>query len=44
VPKPYSEDLCSRVAEAVASGNTVRAVALQYNVSLALPLPPVSLK
>ena len=33
MPKPYSEDLRSRVAEAVAAGNTVRAVALQYRVS-----------
>jgi transposase len=33
MPKPYSEDLRSRVAEAVAAGNTVRAVALQYKVS-----------
>ncbi|WP_027158091.1 hypothetical protein [Methylobacter luteus] len=32
--KPYSEDLrSSRVAEAVAAGHTVRAVALQYKVS-----------
>jgi transposase len=33
MPKPYSEDLRSRVAQAVAAGNTVRAVALQYKVS-----------
>ena len=33
MPKPYSEDLRSRVAEAVAAGLTVRAVALQYRVS-----------
>jgi transposase len=33
MPKPYSEDLRSRVAEAVAAGNTVRGVALQYKVS-----------
>jgi transposase len=33
MPKPYSEDLRSRVAEAVAAGHTVRAVALQYKVS-----------
>jgi transposase len=33
--KPYSEDLRSRVAEAVVAGNTVRAVALQYHVSSA---------
>jgi transposase len=31
--KPYSEDLPNRVAEAVAAGNTVQAVALQYKVS-----------
>jgi hypothetical protein len=33
MPKPYSEDLRSRVAEAIAAGNTVRAVALPYKVS-----------
>ncbi|MCL7421468.1 MAG: hypothetical protein M8364_11250 [Methylobacter sp.] len=33
MPKPYSEDLRSRMAEAVAAGNTVRAVTLQYKVS-----------
>ena len=30
MPKPYSEDLRSRVAEATAAGHTVRAMALQY--------------
>jgi len=35
MPKPYSEDLRSRVAEAAAAGHTVRAVALQYKVSTA---------
>jgi transposase len=34
MPKPYPEDIHSR-AEAVAAGHTVRAVALQYKVSLA---------
>jgi hypothetical protein len=29
MPKPYSEDIRSRVAEAVAAGNTVRAVSRQ---------------
>jgi transposase len=33
MPEPHSEDLRNRVAEAVAAGNTVRAVALQYRVS-----------
>jgi transposase len=31
--KPSSEDLRSRVAEAVAAGHAVRAVALPYKVS-----------
>jgi transposase len=35
MPKPYSEDLRSRVDEAVAAGHTVRAVTLQYHVSSA---------
>jgi transposase len=35
MPKPYSESLGRRVAEAVEAGNTVRAVALQYSVSSA---------
>jgi hypothetical protein len=36
MPKLYSEDLRSRVAEAVVAGNTIQATALQYKASPAL--------